>query len=716
MGKRKQRTKWSSVDGISWNEEEKINTKGQGDNSKLVKPWASSKAPRFDRKAAAEAAQRRSNQEENICETELSEVGFTKIRSKNLDVLFKREYYEQKINVKPVNDQPNQLKDSDMNAEDQKHTEVVGVMKKEEDMENIPVNNPPIKPGLSSFESIDPNEIPEFKPTGSSEEHSSHEPTSGQMSPIYVNHLPQEYEAPVHPNLYLYSPASNTLIPCEEIVIPNPIMSADGPVNPGPTNVYLAYSVEGPDGRGYITQPYLPSCYNTPYSRSASYQESSCYASTPQTPSIGHDSDSSPPSNTPPLQEFHPRTWSDNLYYSQQEYYATHPTEEIVETDVIFNLESKRQGISKSEDKSMIIQSSYIPGLALDTSQTGKKKKRKKKTQQRKAEEKLDGKVKIADLGNERQCPIGGDEVESGFVSGTPVDIEPVKEIQLTDYLADCLINPPTDSDMADMHQCISEKPLTEGEDIEYITNANSEGIVKNTGESFENPSCNVLMQEKKNETLTTLPFPEQKAETNETELSHNNQMEENKIHNRLTTSEEDVDKVSQTEQNFTDALKECESYVGIVSKAETNESVIIDNKKMKENKSQNINKTSETEEEENSQSKQNSASVNEESQSYACMVYNAETSESVIAHDKKMKENKHQNDENTISVAEEDERRLTEQISSDTNETIKENENYAIMISKAARNESAMLKNKEAKENRRQVKETKSKPTTLNS
>merc|ERR1719419_1192189 len=136
----------------------------------------------------------------------------------------------------------------------------------------------------------------------------------------------------------------------------------------------------------------------------------------------------------------------------------------------------------------------------------------------------------------------------------------------------------------------------------------------------------------------------------------------------------------------------------------------------MKESKSQNINKTSETEEEENSQSKQNSASVNEESQSYACMVYNAETSESVIAHDKKMKENKHQNDENTISVAEEDERRLTEQISSDTNETIKENENYSIMIPKSARNESAMLKNKEAKENRRHVKETKSKPPTLNS
>merc|ERR1711915_1105588 len=207
--------------------------------------------------------------------------------------------------------------------------------------------------------------------------------------------------------------------------------------------------------------------------------------------------------------------------------------------------------------------------------------------------------------------------------------------------------------DMADMHQGISEKSLTQGEDIEYIIDANSEGIVKNTGENIENLSCNILMQEKKNETLTTLPFPEQKAETSETELANNNQMEENKSQKRLTTSEEDVDKVSQTEQNIIDAIKECESYVGVVSKAETSESVIIDNNNMKENKSQNINKTSE--EEENIHSKQNSVNVNvaaiKESQISVCMVSNAETSESVIAHEKTKIENQHQS-ENTISVS----------------------------------------------------------------
>merc|ERR1711915_243829 len=57
-----------------------------------------------------------------------------------------------------------------------------------------------------------------------------------------------------------------------------------------------------------------------------------------------------------------------------------------------------------------------------------------------------------------------------------------------------------------------------------------------------------------------------------------------------------------------------------------------------------------------------------------------------------------------------------TEQISSEANETIKENETYASMIAKVAGNESAMLKIKKAKENKSQLKESKSKSTTVNS
>ena len=65
------------------------------------------------------------------------------------------------------------------------------------------------------------------------------------MASCSSNNLQQQtQQAPPRPNLYLYSPSNNTLIPCEEIIIPNPVMSPEGPVYSGPTNIYLAYPVQ----------------------------------------------------------------------------------------------------------------------------------------------------------------------------------------------------------------------------------------------------------------------------------------------------------------------------------------------------------------------------------------------------------------------------------------------------------------------------------------
>jgi hypothetical protein len=48
-------------------------------------------------------------------------------------------------------------------------------------------------------------------------------------------------------SLFLYSPSSNTMIPCEEIIIPNPVLGSDGgPIYPGQSNIYLAFPVDGP--------------------------------------------------------------------------------------------------------------------------------------------------------------------------------------------------------------------------------------------------------------------------------------------------------------------------------------------------------------------------------------------------------------------------------------------------------------------------------------
>ena len=51
---------------------------------------------------------------------------------------------------------------------------------------------------------------------------------SQQAPPPPPPPLPPTSVAPTsRPNLFLYSPASNTMIPCEEIIIPNPVMGPE---------------------------------------------------------------------------------------------------------------------------------------------------------------------------------------------------------------------------------------------------------------------------------------------------------------------------------------------------------------------------------------------------------------------------------------------------------------------------------------------------------
>ena len=126
-----------------------------------------------------------------------------------------------------------------------------------------------------SFDKIDPTKITEFKP--SNVQVHDNDPSS----PIYINHIPHDltqYAPPPHHHLYLYSPSDNSLIPCEEIIIPNQGLS---PEYSGPTNIYLAYPVQGPDGREYITHPFTPPSTYMPQ-QSPGYLYDS-YSSTPHT-------------------------------------------------------------------------------------------------------------------------------------------------------------------------------------------------------------------------------------------------------------------------------------------------------------------------------------------------------------------------------------------------------------------------------------------------
>ena len=170
-----------------------------------------------------------------------------------------------------------------------------------------------------TLDKIDPDEIREFKPMNHGLESTGlPEMESGHTSPFQAgpggsypaggyheaaDSLPPEAYmggGGARPHLYLYSPSNNTLIPCEEIIIPNPVMSPDTgePVYTGPTNIYLAYPVQGPDGRSYITQPFPlvdgygpgPAPGYPGYSHSVSYESSTYYSSTPHTPNSGQHS------------------------------------------------------------------------------------------------------------------------------------------------------------------------------------------------------------------------------------------------------------------------------------------------------------------------------------------------------------------------------------------------------------------------------------------
>ena len=225
------------------------------------------------------------------------------LRSKNLDILFKREYYEQRLATQK------QLSEELKKAEAEKTPPETGsescndseIISEKDPMDPMDPTDPAEvveHPESQSLDKIDPDEIREFKPMNHGLETQTPvaaEPGHGYSQLSSMEELSQDAFINQRPNLYLYSPSNNTLIPCEEIIIPNPVLSPESgePVYTGPTNIYLAYPVQGPDGRSYITQPFPihgDPAYNTAYngySPSVSYDGSNYYSSTPHTPSSG---------------------------------------------------------------------------------------------------------------------------------------------------------------------------------------------------------------------------------------------------------------------------------------------------------------------------------------------------------------------------------------------------------------------------------------------
>merc|ERR1712198_774256 len=305
------------------------------------------------------------------------------------------------------------------------------------------------------------------------------------------------------PNLYLYSPSNNTLIPCEEIIIPNPVVSTETGETAGytgPTNIYLAYPVQGPDGRSYITQPfpivdssYIPSQGYPGYSHSVSYDGSSFYSSTPHTPNSGEDSGSTTqPTSPPPLVNYHPNNWfkQDSLQeigeYRQQSFPdkvsdIMSSTDAEAITEKVINLsdnssrlipnangsDSRTEAVSPPASVSTPAPTTvtYIPGLPQEQLVSKTQKKRKKKSKAKIEKCNSDDSSIIFEF--DADLESCNKEINNEIQESELLYSEQVYEIQLTDDLADSLVNPPTDhSKPSEENNCSEVK-----EDLPSIKN-----------------------------------------------------------------------------------------------------------------------------------------------------------------------------------------------------------------------------------------------------
>merc|ERR1719186_1633398 len=273
-------------------------------------------------------------------------------------------------------------------------------------------------------------------------------------------------------SLYLYSPSNNTLIPCQEMIIPNHAMSPDGSAYSGHTTVYLTYPYKGPDVRGYVTQPVDPS-----YSVGSSMSQDSCSQSYngSNSSSIHHSfmSEQDPgsisitqPISPPPLHNFNTKNWIKqdqpplippirdiNFNHPLSPNPDGYPEYEAQQMDKYADKPSRLKSGSTNSAGS-IATVSYIPGLPPDMKVTRKsRKKRKKKTKTATPSERrgstssepekyrfsVAGECKGSQADNELRLELTFDDFVSELTVGS------MQEIHLTDDLADSLVNPPTD-------------------------------------------------------------------------------------------------------------------------------------------------------------------------------------------------------------------------------------------------------------------------------
>jgi len=578
------------INGLQWSAGEEEGSDGtfvengggrieeQESNWRTGQVWTTTLAPRFERKAAAEAEYAKNSvyYDGELCEAVELPNGFTKIRSKNLDILFKRDYYEQRLvghkmeSTEEGEDDTSETTDEDetMNEDSAGDTgeNETKEEKNDEGLEENDGSNDTTPTNPKSFYQMDPSAIPEFKPMNRNNDSETVAGGPSFYPPQYNQytepHFPGHHMAtPARPNLYLYSPSSNALIPCEEIIIPNPVMGPDGPCYSGPTNIYLAYPVNGPDGRGYITQPLAPGLphvngeyvqYNQSYSPTHSMDGSVYPSSTPNTPNSANSGmnsgTSTLPSTPPPMLNYHPTNWvapeqQPNVVLNKPSdkrpnlnnqpaapmspyvdpYLPSSETSSMTESSSPIpspNVEASQPTPPPSSIGVNGINANarpFIPGLPPETSGPKKTQRRKKKKRPIEIAEHRGSTSSETDLiRNATKASIEDDgamEKEEGEdIELVCYEPEPLQEVTLSDALAESLVNPPTDEEDGEVSDEKKEEEVIVNNENDVCENTientvinieervhteNNQNIEDTSRNSRETINCSELTEEK---------------------------------------------------------------------------------------------------------------------------------------------------------------------------------------------------------------------------
>merc|ERR1719391_612478 len=226
--------------------------------------------------------------------------------------------------------------------------------------------------------------------------------------PSYLPPIPMSVPPPQHlSQFYLYSPSCNTLIPCEEVVISQTIQSQEGQVYQNETKAYVAYPVQGPEGRGYITQPFAP----PPNYCSGSEQVIEA------------------------KEEVNDHV--EGVVPLKMESSPTHPYKEDVRS-------SKPTNAKLIEEETKTAVPVYIPGLHPSMEKKVKKRRKKKPKTQPGLRKTFNSSSESETKEKNAHDVEFRDNFDEEWLNYVP---EPINEINLTDDLANSLLNPPTDDD-----------------------------------------------------------------------------------------------------------------------------------------------------------------------------------------------------------------------------------------------------------------------------